>query len=69
MAVLLLLAERKLDLSQTITPLINSVKKINFENNLPLMKMFIEGFQDVVDCSNSIDLGQSNFIGKRLLLL
>ncbi|XP_075221047.1 protein MMS22-like [Lycorma delicatula] len=62
LTVLLLLIERNEDLTQAIIPLLHSVKILDFENNLPLMKMFVKGLQDAVDCNSSVNLGLFTFV-------
>ena len=64
----LLLVEQGLDFRSNIIPVMkyvqDEVNNIKSEHALPLLRTFVEAFQDIVDCSSNLALGQSLLIGK-----
>lgn len=64
MALILLFAERNQDISVVSNPLLDLLEvAVNQPDCLSLMRVFSEGFQDLVDCTNNLELGQYMFIG------
>lgn len=65
MALILLYAEKNHDISFVSNPLLDLVENAARQSDsMNSMRIFIEGFQDLVDCTNNLELGQYMFIGK-----
>lgn len=67
LACCLLLVEQGFDFRSCIAPVMKAVEtevsNIKSEHALPLLRTFVEAFQDIIDCSSNFALGQSLFIG------
>ncbi len=64
-ALILLFAERNQDISTVSNPLLDMVENCaNYSDRLHLMRIFSEGFQDLIDRTTNLELGQYMFIGK-----
>lgn len=63
-ALILLFAERGQDISGVSNPLLDAVDAAVVQpDNLDLMRIFADGFQDLMDSTNNLELGQYIFIG------
>lgn len=63
-----LLVEQGLDMRSNIGPVMksvhNEVGNLKSDHALSLLRTFVEAFQDIIDCSSNLALGQTHFIGK-----
>ncbi|XP_065225939.1 protein MMS22-like [Planococcus citri] len=63
-SLVLLFAERNQDISGVSNSLLDMVDSAAAQHDcLNLMRIFSEGFQDLIDCTNNLELGQYIFIG------
>lgn len=63
-ALILLYAENNKDISAALNPILDMVETtVQQPNCLNLMRVFSEGFQDLIDSTNNLELGQYMFIG------
>lgn len=63
-SLVLLFAERNQDISGVSNLLLDMVESaVAQQDCLNLMRIFSEGFQDLIDSTNNLELGQYNFIG------
>ncbi|KAK7603223.1 hypothetical protein V9T40_003222 [Parthenolecanium corni] len=63
-ALILLFAESNQDISSALNPILDMVEAaVQQPNSINLMRVFSEGFQDLIDSTNNLELGQYMFIG------
>lgn len=66
-ALILLFAENNQDISSALNPILDMVEAaVQQPNSINLMRVFSEGFQDLIDSTNNLELGQYMFIGMYL---
>lgn len=66
-ALILLFAESNQDISSALNPILDMVEAaVQQPNSINLMRVFSEGFQDLIDSTNNLELGQYMFIGMYL---
>lgn len=62
--ILLLFTERNQDISPICNSILDMVETaVSQPESAYLMRIFVEGFQDLIDCTNNLELGQYMFIG------